>query len=60
MFADSTTGDLNYDGVVDLLDVTGFVEAISSGRCRYEADINLDRMTSLLDVHPFVELLVGG
>ena len=53
-------GDVNCDGVVDLLDVAPFVDAISAGDYVPKADINQDGVVNLLDVAPFVELLSGG
>lgn len=52
-------GDVNGDGVVDLLDVAPFVEAVASGTYIAQADINGDGMVNLLDVQPFVDLLIG-
>ena len=52
-------GDLNGDGVVDLLDVQPFVDLITSGVYQIVADINSDGSVDLLDIQPFVELLVG-
>ena len=53
-------GDVNCDGVVDLLDVAPFVELLTSGGFSAKADINLDGTVDLLDVQPFVSLLSGG
>ena len=53
-------GDVNGDGVLDLLDVTPFVNAITSGTFICEADVNEDGVVDLLDVTPFVALLTGG
>ena len=53
-------GDLNEDGVVSLLDVSPFVEALTSGETLCQADINGDGLVDLLDVGPFVELISGG
>ena len=54
-------GDVNCDGVVDLLDVAPFVEILTSGLgFDPKADINGDGTVDLLDVAPFVELLTGG
>ena len=53
-------GDVNGDGVVNLLDVTPFVEAITTGNFVAEADINGDGVVNLLDVDPFVDLLIGN
>lgn len=52
-------GDVNGDGVVDLLDVGHFVEAILNGQYDSAADINNDGADNLLDVAGFVELLTG-
>lgn len=49
-------GDVNRDGVVDLLDVAAFVEALQSSEYKPEADINQDGVVDLLDVAPFLEL----
>lgn len=53
-------GDVNLDGVVNLLDVAPFVDLISNGIFQAEADINGDGNVNLLDVSGFVELLSGG
>ena len=53
-------GDMNVDGVVDLLDIEPFVTLISSGSFQIEADINLDGAVNLLDVEPFVQILTGA
>ena len=53
-------GDINQDGVVDLLDVFPFVELLINGEFLAQADINGDGSVDLLDVDPFVGLLIGG
>ena len=50
-------GDVNGDGVVNLLDVAPFVTAISNGTYSMEADINIDGVVNLLDVNPFIDIL---
>ena len=50
-------GDLNLDCVVDLLDVSPFIDLLVSGKFLPAADINVDGSVDLLDVQPFVELL---
>ena len=50
-------GDVNLDGVVNLLDVAPFVDLLSSSGFQLEADINQDGVVNLLDVGLFVELL---
>ena len=53
-------GDVNLDGVVDLLDVSPFVDLITDGLFQAEGDVNQDGVVDLLDVAPFVEILTGG
>ena len=53
-------GDVNLDGVVNLLDVEPFIDAISTGQYQFEADINADDEVNLLDVNPFIAILSGG
>ena len=53
-------GDVNCDGMVDLLDVGPFVDAISDSQFNPKADINGDNSVDLLDVADFVNLLSGG
>ncbi len=53
-------GDVNGDGVVDLLDVAPFVDLLTGGGFQPEADINQDGVVNLLDIAPFVQLLTGG
>ena len=52
-------GDVNCDGVVNLLDVAPFVDLVSLGEFSAKADINGDGDVDLLDVAPFVALLAG-
>jgi hypothetical protein len=52
-------GDVNLDGVVDLLDVDPFVALLANGGYLAEADIDQDGDVDLLDVDPFVALLSG-
>jgi hypothetical protein len=52
-------GDVNQDGLVNLLDVNPFVDRITTGKFQAEADINGDGVVNLLDVEPFVALLTG-
>ena len=53
-------GDVNCDGFVNLLDVSPFVDLITSSGFSLKADINQDGAVNLLDVTPFVELLTGN
>lgn len=52
-------GDVNRDGLVNLLDVAPFVARLADGVYQDEADINQDGQVNLLDVNPFVKLLAG-
>jgi len=57
-FADDIlVGDVNCDGVVDLLDIGPFVDLITSGGFSPKADIDGNGVVDLLDVGPFVALL---
>ena len=52
-------GDMNNDGVVDLLDIAPFVEALSNAEYVAAGDANQDGLFDLTDVAPFVVLLSG-
>ena len=53
-------GDINGDGIVNLLDVAPFINLLGTGTFQVEADINQDGVVNLLDVQRFVELLSGA
>ena len=53
-------GDINCDGVIDLLDIGPFVDAVFNSSLDPKADVNGDGRDDLLDVAGFVELLVGS
>ena len=53
-------GDVNMDGIIDLLDVGPFVNSITTGVFQCEADVDGSGAVDLLDVGPFVDLLTGG
>jgi hypothetical protein len=50
-------GDVNRDGIVNLLDVAPLVELLTSNIFQVEADINGDGVVNLLDVSGFVAIL---
>ncbi len=50
-------GDINGDGVVNMMDVDPFVRVLVNGGYLAEADINGDGRVDLRDVRPFVKLL---
>ena len=53
-------GDINQDGVVNLLDVQPFIDVLNNSTFQTEADINQDGVVNLLDVNPFISVLGGG
>ncbi len=53
-------GDINGDGMVDLLDVAPFVELLVNGEFDPAADFDMNGVVDLLDVFPFVNLLPSG
>ena len=57
--AEFVRGDLNLDGVVNLLDVALFVNAIVAGEFIPAADVNCDGTVNHQDVGPFIDLLIG-
>ena len=57
LIPDVMVGDVNGDGVIDLLDIGPFVQLLTDGEFQIEADINQDGIVDLLDVGPFVEML---
>ena len=50
-------GDVNCDGVTNLLDIGPFIEVLGSGTYSQKADINQDGSVNTLDIDPFVELI---
>jgi hypothetical protein len=50
-------GDVNQDGLVNLLDIEPFVTLLTDGLFQAEADINQDGSVNLLDVGPFIDIL---
>jgi hypothetical protein len=52
-------GDVNRDGMVNLLDVAPFVNLITTGTFQTQADMNQDGEVNLLDVNPFIQALTG-
>ena len=53
-------GDVNCDGVINLLDVDPFIAALNGGIFNAKADTNMDGVLNLLDVQPFIALLSGN
>ncbi|MEM9411489.1 MAG: glycoside hydrolase family 44 protein, partial [Planctomycetota bacterium] len=53
-------GDINLDGVVNLLDVQPFVNLLSASQFQAEADMNGDGTVNLLDIDGFVDAISGN
>jgi hypothetical protein len=53
-------GDVNLDGNVNALDISGFISRLTSGTYQAEADINQDTAINALDISGFVSCLTGG
>lgn len=56
---DPILGDVNLDGVVNLLDVEPFVDVLAHAPFQAEADINRDNVVDVLDVQGMVNILAG-
>ena len=57
LFRSPLLGDVNFDGIVDPLDVAGFVSHVLTNEYLLEADINLDLSVDDDDIQPFLDLL---
>jgi len=53
-------GDVNLDGNVNALDISGFINRLTTGTYQAEADINEDLAVNALDISGFVSCLTGG
>ena len=54
---DVLLGDINMDGVVNLLDIQGLVDLLATGGFQAEADFNEDGVVNFLDIQPFIDVL---
>lgn len=52
-------GDTSGDGVVNFLDISPFISALSTGDYLDEADVNQDGVVNFLDIGPFIAILSG-
>ena len=57
---DILLGDVNLDGVINMLDIDPFIDRLGTGTYQAEADCNQDGVVNLLDVEPFIAILAGG
>jgi len=53
-------GDVNLDGVVNALDISGFISRLTTGSYQFEADVNQDGAVNALDISGFISCLTGG
>jgi len=53
-------GDVNRDGIINVLDITPFINVLSSGGFQIEADVNGDGVVNILDIMPFITALSDG
>jgi hypothetical protein len=53
-------GDVNVDGVVDFLDISPFISALSGGGYQAEADCDQSGVVDFLDISPFIAILSGS
>ena len=53
------SGDLNGDGLLNVLDVVVMVNSVLSGDCPDSADMNADGSCNVLDVVILVNLILG-
>ena len=50
-------GDVNRNGAVNFLDISGFITLLSTGTYQVEADMNENGLVDFLDISPFIRLL---
>lgn len=52
-------GDVNLDGTVNFLDISGFIGVLTANGFQPEADCNCDGNVNFLDIAPFIAILAG-
>ena len=52
-------GDVNQDGMVNLLDISPFIGILSIGGIQAEADIDQNGTVNFLDIAPFIGILAN-
>ena len=52
-------GDVNLDVVVDFLDISPFIEALTSGNYQHEVDCDQNGIVDFFDISPFIAILSG-
>ena len=58
--AESLLGDVNCDQSVDFLDISPFIDLLSSGEFNAKADTNVDGAVDFFDISSFIALLSTG
>lgn len=53
-------GDINIDGTVNFLDISPFIQLLTSGGAQAEGDINGDGAVSFLDIAGFITILTSA
>ena len=53
-------GDMNGDGLLNVLDIVSMVNVILSGDCPVEADMNIDTTCNVLDIVQLVNLVLNN
>ena len=53
-------GDVDKNGNVDLLDISPFVDLLTTQTFQLEGDVNEDGNVDLLDIRPFTDILIGN
>ena len=56
---DFTQGDINSDGVLDVLDVVGLVNAVLSANYSELADMNSDGILDILDIVSLINAILN-
>ena len=52
-------GDVNLDVVVDFLDISPFIGALTSGNYQHEVDCDQNGIVDFFDISPFIAILSG-
>ena len=56
---DGLQGDLNGDGVIDILDIIVLVNMILNGEYSFIADLNEDGVVNILDIIIYKNIILG-
>jgi len=54
---DFLLGDVDMNGIVNILDISPFISVLSTGGFQLEADIDQNGIVNILDIGPFIALL---